>query len=204
MIRPTRARRRIALSLAVSVALVGLMATSSSGAGVVNVSHAVTNQWTTGYEAAMTVRNDTGSTLTAWRLEFDMPHLVSSIWGAVLVSQVGNHVVIDGPAWQRNLAPGAIAKLGYVAGLSGARQEPVNCRVNGVACSFNGAPTSTTVPPTTVPPTTSTTVPPTTTTTVPPAGGVNLSYRTTDRWDGGYNAQIDIVNGGPSTGTAGP
>jgi len=35
---------------------------------VVNVSHAVTNQWTTGYEAAMTVRNDTGSTLTAWRL----------------------------------------------------------------------------------------------------------------------------------------
>lgn len=205
-------RRRLAAALLAAAVLTGLMVSSSAGASGVTVTHVVTGQWTSGYQAAMTVRNDTGAVLRAWRLEFDLPHRISSSWDATLVSQVGNHVVFDAPSWQRDLAQGSTTGLGFVAGLTGARQEPTNCRINGMACSFGGSGTpTTTVPPstttTTRPPTTTTTTRPptttTTTTTTPPSpgGGVSLAYRTTDRWDSGYNGQIDIANGGPSTVT---
>jgi hypothetical protein len=159
-------------------AAIGLMVSASAGAGAgvsgVSVNHTVTNQWPSGYQAAMTITNGTGSTLRAWRLEFDLSHRITSLWNGVLVSQVNDHVVVDAPSWQRDLAAGAsVTDLGYVASLTGPRQDPVNCRINGIACSFIGTspassttsttakPTTTTVHPTT---TTSTTVRPTTTT----------------------------------------
>jgi hypothetical protein len=184
----------------------GLLVSPGAAAGGVTVTQTVTNQWNAGYEAAVAIRNDTGAALRAWRLEFDMPHRIASIWDAVLVGQAGDHVVIEGAPWQRDIANGATLRLGYVAGLSGARRDPVNCRLNGMACSFGGGTspsttvTSTTTPSTTVTTTAPTTSSSTTTTTAPPApGGVAVAYRTTDTWDSGYNGQIDITNGGSST-----
>lgn len=185
-------KHRAVVILGVFATAVGLMVSTSAGAGTVSVSQTVTNQWTSGYQAMLAVRNGTGSTLKAWRLEFDLPHTISSLWNATLVSQVNNHVVIDAPAWQRDLAAGATTSLGYVASLTGARQDPTNCKINGVACSFgSGSSGSTSTS------TTSTTAAPSTTTTTVAKGSASLTYTTTDRWDSGYNGQVDIT--GPST-----
>src|SRR3954447_12883891 len=129
-------RHRAVVILAIAATAVGLMVSTSAGAGGVSVTHTVTDQWASGYQATMAVRNGTGAALKGWRLEFDLPHRVSSLWDAVLVGQVNNHVVVDAPSWQRDLGAGATATFGYVAGLTGTRQEPANCKLNGLACSF--------------------------------------------------------------------
>jgi hypothetical protein len=165
-------RHSAVVALAVAALTIGLTVSSSAGAGSVTVTQAVTNQWPSGYQAAMTIRNGTGTALKAWRLEFDLPHKITSLWDAVLVSQVNGHVVADAPSWQRDIGPGASASLGYVAALTGARQEPLNCRINGVACSFTGSVSSTTS-------TTSTTTKPTTTTTKPTTTTTRLPATTT-------------------------
>ena len=185
-------KHQAVVTLAVVATTIGLTVASSAGTGGVSVTQTVTNQWATGYQAALAVRNDTGSTLTAWHLEFDLPHRISSLWDATLVSQTGNHVVINAPAWAPDLTTGSTATLGYVAALSGARQDPTNCKINGMACTFTGASTTTSS-------TSSTTAPSTTTTTAPTGGGVALAYTTTTRWDTGYNGQIDIANRSTST-----
>src|SRR4051794_36671933 len=95
--------RRLLAGMSVVGLAVGLLASSSAGAGGVTAIHTVTNQWTSGYQAAVTVRNGTGAPLKAWRLEFELPHKISSMWDAVLVNQAGGHVVVDAPAWQRDL-----------------------------------------------------------------------------------------------------
>src|SRR6476620_8122993 len=107
-----RAQRALAGMTVVAVA-VGLMVTSSA--------------WASGYQAALTVHNDSGAALKSWRLEFDLPHRVTSMWDAVLVSQVNNHVVVDAPAWQRDIASGSTARLGYVAALRRARRGLTDC-----------------------------------------------------------------------------
>src|SRR3954469_66286 len=144
-------RNRAVVILTIAATAIGLMVSTSAGAAGVSVSQTVTNQWTSGYQATMAVGNGTGSTIKGWRLEFDLPHRVSSLWDAVLVSQVNDHVTVDAPSWQRDLAAGATTSFGYVAALTGARQEPANCRINGMACSFTGAtsPSSTTTSSTT-------------------------------------------------------
>jgi len=163
------------------------MVSTSAGAGGVSVTQTVTGQWNSGYQATMSIRNDTGAGLKGWRLEFDLPHHISSLWDAVLVGQTNNHVVVDAPSWQRDLAAGTTATFGYVASLNGTRQEPANCKINGLACSFTGGTSSTSTSTTSAPSTTTSTV----------KASAALTYTTTDHWDSGYNGQIDIA--GPST-----
>src|SRR6476646_5082143 len=139
--------RRVVAGLTVAAVAVGMMVSSSAGAGSVSVTQTITDQWTSGYQAALVVRNDSGAALKAWRLEFDLPHKVTSMWDAVLVSQVNSHVVVDAPAWQRDIAGGSTTSLGYVAALSGARKEPTNCKINGLSCSFGGSTTTTSTSP---------------------------------------------------------
>jgi hypothetical protein len=179
---------RAVVTFGVIAVVVGLTVSASAGAGGVTVTHTVTNQWAGGYQASVAVRNDTGGVLKAWRLEFDLPHKVTSMWDATLVSQINNHVVVDAPAWQRDLAAGSTAGFGYVASLTGPRQEPTNCRINGIACSFTGSTSTSSSSTTSRPSATSTTTP-----TV--KASVALTYTTTDRWNTGYNGQVDIANG---------
>ncbi len=95
--------RRVAAAVAAAFVVSLLTASGSAGAGTVTVTQAVTNQWTSGYEAALTIRNDTGAVLRSWRLEFDLPHRISSLWDGVVVGQMGDHVVVDAPSWQGDL-----------------------------------------------------------------------------------------------------
>jgi hypothetical protein len=202
-------RHRAVVGAAVMAAAVGLMVSSSAGAGAgVSVNHTVTNQWPSGYQAAMTITNGTGSTLQAWRLEFDLSHRITSLWNGVLVSQVNNHVVVDAPSWQRDLAAGAsVTDLGYVAALSGPRQDPVNCRINGIACSFTGTgttPTSSTpTSSTTSTSTTSTTAKPTTTTTVHPTTTTSTTVRPTTTTSTTVQSTTTTSTTTPGGGTTG-
>ena len=57
---------------------------------------AVTNSWTSGYQADLRLDSHQSASIAAWRLEFDLAANISSIWNAKVASHVGNHYSITG------------------------------------------------------------------------------------------------------------
>ncbi|MFY1631731.1 cellulase family glycosylhydrolase [Solwaraspora sp. WMMB335] len=148
---------------ALVVAAVALLAPAASAATAAFVK---VSDWGSGYEGRFTVTNDTASTITAWRVAFDLPSGtgIGSAWNARM-SAAGNRYTFDNASWNGTIAAGASTTFGFI--VTG-RGTPANCAVNGGPCAGGPAPTS--APPTVTPPTTAppTTPPPTT---PPPSGG---------------------------------
>ncbi|MGN9914392.1 cellulose binding domain-containing protein [Phytohabitans sp. LJ34] len=131
------------LSTAPLSRIAGLAAAVVVGLGAITVlpapAHAATatfakeSQWSTGYIGKMTVLNNTGSAITSWRVEFDLPAgtTVWSHWSARL-TRSGDRYVFTNEAWNGTLAAGASTSFGWMARGSG---EPQGCTVNGAPCS---------------------------------------------------------------------
>ena len=78
-------------------------------AGVTPV-FAVTNDWGSGYQAELKLNNQQSTGVANWKLEFDMPSNITSIWDAQDRSHTGNHYVIAGANWNNNLAAGGACR----------------------------------------------------------------------------------------------
>lgn len=57
------------------------------------IKYTVTDNWGSGFVGNMTVAGGNRA-LQGWTVEFDAAFGISSIWGAVILSHVGNHYVI--------------------------------------------------------------------------------------------------------------
>src|SRR5260370_24283776 len=67
-----------------------------------NINYAVGNNWGSGFVGNMTVPGgDQG--LHGWTIEFDASFAISNIWGAEIVSHIGNHYVICNLDWNANV-----------------------------------------------------------------------------------------------------
>lgn len=95
------------------------------------------SSWPTGYLGRMTVTNDSGDRMAAWRVEFDLPAgtTLDYSWNAV-VTRTGDHYVITGASWNASLDPGASTFFGWIASGPGV---PQSCLLNGGSCA--GSPT---------------------------------------------------------------
>lgn len=157
------ARRAVAALAAAATAAgvaVALTGTPAGAAGTPTATFTRTSDWGTGYEGRFTVVNGGATTLTGWRVEFDLPATttVSSAWDGRL-TRSGTHYTVTDAGWNGTLAPGATAGFGFTGAYSGTWQNPAGCRLNGASCAGGTAP-----PPTTPPS-------PTPTPTTPPPGG---------------------------------
>ncbi len=56
-----------------------------------------------------------GSGLHGWTVGFDSTATISSIWGADIVSHVGNHYVISNADWNGEVGPGGTTIFGFQA-----------------------------------------------------------------------------------------
>ena len=101
----------VAVAAAVLLAAIAAVASQASAAGGITVTHAVTNSWNSGYQASIKVRNDSAQTVRNWRLDFSLPHTISSLWNARLVSQQGGTVKVAAPDWDPDLSPGETCLL---------------------------------------------------------------------------------------------
>ena len=153
-------------------------------AGVVPT-YTVTSDWGSGFQADLQLANQQASSVPSWRLEFDLAASISSIWNAQIVSHTGNHYVISGVSWDKDLAANGSVDLGFVASPGGVA-APLNYLIDGV-------PGGTTTPPPVTPP--------------PPAGGgtgsgatnPNVQFQDTSDWGSGFNGQITVNNSGSTT-----
>ena len=95
------------------------------------VDFVLTNDWVSGYQAAVKVTNLDSTPVTDWKLEFDYASNISSLWDAQLASHVGNHYLVAAPGWTKDIpAKGSVA-FGFVAAPGTDRLPPTNYKLNG-------------------------------------------------------------------------
>src|SRR5882757_4326929 len=108
-----------------------------------SINYAVGNNWGTGFVGNMTVPGGTQG-LHGWTVEFDATFDISNIWGAEIVSRVGNHYVIRNLAWTADVPANGQASFGFEA-------KPGSGGTTATGFALNGAtdnPTTPTVVPT--------------------------------------------------------
>ncbi|MGW0564969.1 cellulase family glycosylhydrolase [Streptomyces sp. NPDC003016] len=143
--------RRLMALLVTGVMALGLMslfspvATAATGC---RVDYTVTNQWQGGFQAGVKVTN-LGDPLSGWTLKFTMPDAGQKVvqgWSGTW-SQSGSTVTAVSADWNRTLATGATADMGFTGSTTGANPKPTAFTLNGVACTGStGEPTPTPTP----------------------------------------------------------
>ncbi|MFC8849878.1 MULTISPECIES: cellulose binding domain-containing protein [unclassified Micromonospora] len=165
---PSRTRARLvvaAVAALTSTAGATLVVTGAQAAASgCRVDYQVTNQWSGGFGANVTVTN-LGDPLTGWTLtwSFTAGQTVTQAWNAT-ATQSGTRVTATNVGYNGNLPTGGGTTFGFNGSWTGSNPAPTSFAVNGVTCT--GAPGPTTPAPTTPAPTT----PPTT---APPSTGWN-------------------------------
>jgi hypothetical protein len=131
-------RKRLRTSLLAVVALVaggGLVAlvTPAEAAGSVTATYSLVGEWSGKFQASYTVANGTSTTVSSWKVEFDLAAdtTIASSWDAV-ITRTGNHITAVNTAWNAPLNTGASAAFGFIAT---GPSRPTNCRVNGGLCA---------------------------------------------------------------------
>ncbi len=95
----------------------------------VSAVYSVTNSWNSGFQADLKLVNNQSASVSPWKLEFDLPANITSIWNAKVSSHVGNHYTLVGASWDANLPGGSAVDLGFVA--TGAVAAPSSYLLNG-------------------------------------------------------------------------
>jgi chitin-binding protein len=92
-----------------------------------------TSQWSGGFQAEVTVRNNSTAPVSPWSVSWTMPAgaTINSGWNAT-VSQSGTTVTASAPTWSPSLAAGASTTIGFV---SSGSPGPSGIRLNNSVCS---------------------------------------------------------------------
>ncbi|WP_336323793.1 glycoside hydrolase family 6 protein [Streptomyces lavendofoliae] len=140
---PPSRRRTALLAACTLMAATGATATAlTAQAGAAapgcRVDYQVTNQWSTGFGANVTVTN-TGDPVSAWTLEWTYAgnQRIGQAWNAT-ATQSGAVVTARNAPYNGSLATGASASFGFNASYSGTNAVPTTFKLNGVTC--NGVP----------------------------------------------------------------
>ena len=85
-----------------------------------SVNYSVVNNWGSGFIGNMAI-NGGQTGVTGWTIDFDTSSTITNIWGANIVSHIGNHYEIQNAAYDGNIAAGAVTTIGFQAtpGVSG-------------------------------------------------------------------------------------
>ena len=147
-----------------AAAVVPLTATAATPAAACSVSYAVSNDWGSGFTAAVTITDTGGAPLTSWSLGYDYSgnQRLQSGWNGTW-SQSGNAVTVTAPSWAGTIAAGASYTTDANFGYSGTNTAPTVFTVNGIPCGGgSGSPSPSTSPSASASPTTNPTPSPST------------------------------------------
>ncbi|WP_152648849.1 cellulase family glycosylhydrolase [Streptacidiphilus anmyonensis] len=117
--------------------------TTAGASATCSVAYTVSNDWGTGFTAAITI-TDTGATpLASWTLGYAYGgnQTLQSGWNGTW-SQSGSAVTVTAPSWATTIAPGASYTTDANFGYSGTNTAPTAFTVNGVACGDSTSPSA--------------------------------------------------------------
>ncbi|HEY0500155.1 MAG TPA: cellulose binding domain-containing protein [Kutzneria sp.] len=101
------------------------------------VHYDVTSSWPGGFGGSITVTNRGATAVNGWRLTFAWPdagEAVQSGWNGTW-SQTGQQVTVSNADWNRTIAAGGSASLGFNGTDTGAAPAPTVFSLNGAVCS---------------------------------------------------------------------
>lgn len=98
----------------------------------ISVVYSTTQDWGTGFQGSVSIKNETAAPVSNWKLEFDWSANITSIWDATTASHVANHYVIANAGWNGSIGAGATVSFGLI-GAPGAvaGAKPTGFIVNG-------------------------------------------------------------------------
>jgi len=131
-----------AVNVTVSVAgkssnAVAFTVNASNGGGggsACHITYAITNQWSTGFQVAITINNTGTTALNNWTLAWTFPgnQQIANLWNGGL-TQTGASVTVTNLSYNGNIpAGGSYNAMGFTA--NGAAATPASFSLNGVHC----------------------------------------------------------------------
>lgn len=98
----------------------------------ISVVYSTTQDWGSGFQGSVSIKNETATPVNNWKLEFDWSANITSIWDATTTSHVANHYVIANAGWNSTIGAGATVSFGLI-GAPGtvAGAKPTGFMVNG-------------------------------------------------------------------------
>ena len=84
----------------------------------------VVDQWNTGFNGELRLKNNTNAGIEGWILEFDYDGQISSFWEADILEHVKNHYVIQNRGYNYKIAAGSTLVLGFQATNPNEGQKP--------------------------------------------------------------------------------
>jgi lysophospholipase L1-like esterase len=93
---------------------------TTAPASACTATYKITSQWAGGFQAEVTVRNDSTATVPSWTVAFGFAdgQQISQSWNAT-VTQTGSTVTARNVSWNGSLAPGTSASFGFLATAAG-------------------------------------------------------------------------------------
>ena len=110
------------------------------------INYTVGDNWGSGFIGNIKVPGGT-SGLHGWTLEFDATFDISNIWGAEILSHVGNHYVIRNVAWTTDVPAGGQASFGFEASPGSGGTMATGFTLNGAADAPTPPPNETALKP---------------------------------------------------------
>jgi Cellulose binding domain len=128
-----------AAAIAVATAGMAVVLASPAYAAGITASFTKDSDWGSGYQGKFTITNGSTATVNTWNVQFDLAagHTMGTYWDA-LISTSGQHVTALNRNYNAPLAPGATATFGFI--VNGGSTAPLNCTINGAACTGGGQP----------------------------------------------------------------
>jgi hypothetical protein len=145
--------RLAALATAATMAAsAGTLVTLNAFAAVgCRVGYAITNQWSGGFGATVTI-NNLGDALNGWdlRWSFTAGQTITQLWDGTVV-QSGAQVTVTNASYNGSVPVGGTASFGFNGTWNGTNPVPSAFVLNGTTCTGSTPPT-TTAPVTPTPP----------------------------------------------------
>jgi endoglucanase len=108
---------------------------TSTGAGGCSAAYSVTNSWSTGFTASVTVTNK-GSAISSWTVTLTLPsgETVTNLWSGTY-TQSGSTVTVKDAGYNGSVAANGTLNFGFQASDSGTPGTASSFTLNGAACT---------------------------------------------------------------------
>jgi non-reducing end alpha-L-arabinofuranosidase len=132
-------RSRMALAVTAALAIAGtataVIATSAQAATGCKVDYAVTNSWTGGFGANVTMTN-LGDPVSSWKLawSFTAGQTITQLWNGTAI-QSGTQVTVTSASYNGSIATGSTASFGFNGTWTGSNPAPTSFTFNGITCT---------------------------------------------------------------------
>ena len=98
--------------------------------------YSITNQWTGGFGASVTINNTGNTPINSWTLTWTFANgqTITQIWNAT-DTQSGSTVAATNVSYDGTIAPGGNASFGFNGSWNGSNASPTAFTLNGNPCS---------------------------------------------------------------------